>query len=275
LERHHTSLISQERPIHTHITINQTGVITTDSSHNTSSILLTINSTIARDIYLTAITGNITNTSIITFTPAAPYSLTTVYDDAYTVNTSCELTVWAYDKYENPITNFTILFNATPPSNTTYNSPIEYNSLTPMPDTNITDTDGKTFTIFTTDKRSGDNTINISVANTLINTTIIIKGTPDNADNIFLSHTPKSAYANNEDKYMISARVVDQFLNPVLPGGGSINKKVKFTGTSESRTTPINFVGVATLQTQPTPFLETLSLWYSKIPGTKINYHLI
>ena len=245
---------------HTHITINQTGVITTDSSHNTSRILLTINSTIARDIYLTAITGNITNTSIITFTPAAPYSLTTVYDDAYTVNTPCELTVWAYDKYENPITNLTILFNATPPSNTTYNSPIEYNSLTPMPDTNITDTDGKTFTIFTTDKRSGDNTINISVANTSINTTIIIKGTPDNADNIFLSHTPKSAYANNEDKYLISARVVDQFLNPVLPGGGSINKKVKFTGTSESRTIPINFVGVATLQTQPTPFLETVTI---------------
>ncbi|MEA3294624.1 MAG: VWA domain-containing protein [Euryarchaeota archaeon] len=111
---------------HTHVTINQTGVITTDSSHNTSRILLTINSTIARDIYLTAITGNITNTSIITFTPAAPYSLTTLYDDAYTVNTPCELTVWAYDKYENPITNLTILFNATPPSNTTYNSPIEY-----------------------------------------------------------------------------------------------------------------------------------------------------
>ncbi|MCD4845508.1 MAG: VWA domain-containing protein [Methanosarcinales archaeon] len=245
---------------YTHITINQAGVTITDSSHNTSSILFIINSTIARNVYLNATTSSITNTSIITFTPAAPYSLTTLYDDEYTVNTSSELTVWVYDRYENPISNLTVLFNATPPYNTTYNSPVEYNSLTLAPTSNCTDPDGKSFTIFTTDKRSGDNTINISVSNTSVNASITIKGTPDNCDKLFLSHTPKSAYANNEDQYLISARVVDQFLNPVLPGGGAIDKKVIFSGISESRTVPINFQGVATLQTEPTPFLETLTI---------------
>ena len=244
----------------TELVANQTDVTLTDSVINSSSVLLSINSTVAGNIIITANTGAVTNNTNITFTPAISHTISALYDDAYTVNTTSSITVCIYDIYENPVNNVTVLFNATSPPDTKYNSPIEYNSLQLTPLSSTTGPDGLTSTLFRTDKRAGDNTINITVMNTSINTTITINGLRDTADDIHLTHKPDQTYANNADAYSLSAQVVDKFQNPVLPTSSPIIDLMLFTTASGSTLIPLNENGTATTLAGPTSYIETITI---------------
>lgn len=242
------------------LTANHSSVNFTTYHTNNSDIELIINSTIAGNISTIAKVESITNITSIIYTPASPHTMVVMYYSSYTVNTTSSITVGVYDAYENPVSNATVLFNATPPSNTKYNSPIEYNSLKLIPQTNITSLNGLTSVLFRTDKRAGDNIINISIENTSINTTIIITGSADVAEDIILTSSPSIAYANNIDTYYLSAQVVDKFLNPILPSCCPIKDQVLFTTALSSTLIPLNESGSGTTLIGPTPYIETMNV---------------
>lgn len=242
----------------TQLVADQSGVTLVNSTFNSSSILLNIDSTVAGNITITAKAGNITNTFNITFTPAALSYLSVDYYKECTVNTSSIITVGAWDMYDNPIKDAVVIFNATPPPVTKYNSPIEYNSLNLIPEINITNLNGFTSTVFRADKRAGENIINITVGN--INTIITIEGIADDATEILLSHTPDVVYANNKGAYRLTAQVVDKFLNPVFPKSVPITKQVLFTTSLGSVIMPLNNSGGAVTIIGPTPFVETVTV---------------
>ncbi|MCZ7369452.1 MAG: VWA domain-containing protein, partial [Candidatus Methanoperedens sp.] len=242
----------------THLVADRSSVTLVNSTSNSSSILLNINSTVAGNITITAKVGNTTNTFNITFTPAALSYISVDYYKECTVNTSSIITVGAWDMYDNPIGDAAVIFNATPPPATKYNSPIEYNSLNLTPEINITNLNGFTSTVFRADKRAGENLINITVGN--INTFITIEGIADDATEILLSHTPDAVHANNKDAYRLTAQVVDEFLNPVFPRSVPITKQVLFTTSLGSVIIPLNNNGAAVTLIGPTPYVEIVTV---------------
>ncbi|MHC1571838.1 MAG: VWA domain-containing protein [Methanosarcinales archaeon] len=235
--------------------------LTNKTDATSSNVSLFINSTLAGNFTLTATAGSATKTTKITYTPAAPHTMAVSYDDEYTVNTTYPIRVRVSDRYGNPVEKTTLNFTATPPPNTKYNSPIEYNSLTLTPEENTTRQDGVASTIFRTDKRAGTNTINITIPDSAVKTTITITGVADHACDLLLSRTPGILYANNEDKCRLHAQTVDQFLNPVLPDCCPITEKVRFTTTGGTTLIPLNETATATTLVGPTPYVETVDVY--------------
>jgi Mg-chelatase subunit ChlD len=260
----------------TQLVANRSNVTLTNSISNTSNILLSINSTVAGNITITATAENITNTFNITFTPAALSYISLEYINEQIVNLTSIIKVNAWDMYENPINNTIVIFNATPPLATKYNSPIDYNSQNLSPEITYTDLSGFASTVYRNDKRAGDNTINISVGG--INTSITIKGIADEASDIHLSHAPETVYANNRDTYTLMAQVVDKFLNPVYPKQVPIKEKVLFSTPIGSTLIPLNDSGVAVTRLGPTPYIQTVNISSEYITETYsgiINYTIL
>ncbi|MCL7411403.1 MAG: VWA domain-containing protein [Methanosarcinaceae archaeon] len=243
----------------TNISINQDNITFTDSATASSSVYLRFNSTLAGNITLNVSVGGVSNVTSLYYTPGPPNKTIIVYDNEYTVNTTSDISVSVYDEYLNPVSNTTVVFNATPPVDTDYNSPLVYNSLDLQPNSTTTSLVGIAYSSFRTDKRAGANTVNISVLNTPIQT-ITITGLADQIDGLLLSHTPTDCYANNVDKYRLSAKTADQFLNPVLPGGFPIKEQVFFTSSSGSVLIPLNQYGIATMMAGPTPYVENITI---------------
>ncbi|MHC1576709.1 MAG: VWA domain-containing protein, partial [Methanosarcinaceae archaeon] len=245
----------------TNISIDQENITFTDSTTALSNIYMRFNSTLGGNITLNIGVGNVSNTTSLYYTPASPHSITIVYDDEYTVNTTSDITVSVSDRFRNPVPNATVVFNATPPADTDYNSPLEYNSLDLDPRSNTTHIDGIAYASFITDKRAGDNTVNISVLNTTIHTDITIVGIADQIDELLLSQTPNYCNANNGDAYRLSAQTADQFLNPVLPGGFPIKEQILFISSGSGSTLiPLNEYGIATTRAGPTPYVENITV---------------
>jgi Mg-chelatase subunit ChlD len=256
----------------TELAANQSSVNLMNFTQVNSSILLSINSTIAGNATITAYAENTTGIFNITYTPSALYSISYNPYSEITVNKTVEITVNAWDIYDNPLNGTAVSFNAAPPSATQYNSPIEYNSLNLSMQTITTDLNGYASTVFRADKRAGDNTINITVEN--INTSVTVHGLADEASTLYLTQTPDSVYANNKDAYRLKAQVVDKFLNPVLPRGAPITDQVLFTTISRSTLVPMNESGIAVTLVGPTAYIETkmVTATYKNATGdTKIT----
>jgi Mg-chelatase subunit ChlD len=237
----------------------------TDSSQSyindsVNGAVLQINSTIAGSIYINSTAGSASNSTYLQIIPASPGLMRVSYDADYTVNTSSNVNVIVYDQYSNPIENAYVKFNASSPANTNYNSPITYNSASVNVNGGLTDVDGQLHNVFTTDKRSGDNIVSIGVANSSFQHNITITGIADSIDELFLTHSPEYAIANNMDYYTLSARPVDQFKNPILPTISNIKKQVRFTSSSGSVLVPLNSQGSAKIKVGPTPYVESLSI---------------
>ncbi|WP_158599188.1 VWA domain-containing protein [Methanohalophilus sp. RSK] len=228
------------------------------SVHPFATVLL--NSTFASVVNLNVSSGTVSNMTNITYSPAIPSILEIKsYDEEYTVNTTENISVNVYDRYRNPINNSTVIFNITPPINTSYNSHIPYNSSEIHPSSTITNIKGSAIASFRTDKRAGDNIINISVSeNETLYKEISITGIADSAEDMHLTYTPSLCYANNVDSYSLSATPVDQFLNPILPNGPNIKKQVYFNGGTTK--IPLNPYGTATTKVGPTPYVENISV---------------
>lgn len=231
--------------------------VTTDQN-----VVLSINSTIAGNINISASYEGISNSRTIEVEPAPPSRMGFWYNEECTVNTTSEIIVRVYDNYNNFVANSQVLFNATPPEHTPHNSHIEYNSLNLSNLYNITGINGLAYTVFRTDKRAGANTINIAVANSSINYRLVIKGLADSADSLFLTHSPTIAYANNEDKYKLTGQVVDQFLNPIIPDQNifPIKEQIVFYDGSNSLLGLLNSEGKSSIQVGPTPYIENVSI---------------
>lgn len=237
-------------------------IVLTNSVTTHQNITLAINSTIAGNINISASSGGVSNSTDIEVEPAEPFRIGLWYNVEYTVNTTSEITVRVYDFYNNFVENSLVVFNATPPVHTPYNSPNEYNSLNLSNLYDITGIDGLAYTVFRTDKRAGDNTINIIVANTSLSYKIIIKGLADSADALIFTHSPTIAYANNEDKYRLTCQAVDQFLNPIVPDQDvfPIKEQIVFYDGSSSLMGLLNSEGKASIQVGPTPYVENVSI---------------
>lgn len=251
----------------TELVANRSNVSFTNSTQDNASVLLSINSTVAGNVTLTANAENATSIFNITYAPAALYSVSVVPYLEITVNKTLEIIVSAWDMYDNPLNGTVVLFNATPPPATQYNSPTEYNSLNLSPQTNMTNLNGYASTVFRADKRAGDNIINITVEN--INASVTVLGLADDASILFLTQTPDSVYANNKDAYSLKAQVVDKFLNPILPVGMPITDQVLFTTTSSSTLVPLNDSGIAVTLIGPTAYIETITITatYKNVTG--------
>lgn len=251
----------------TELAANQSNVNLTNSTQENSSVLLSINSTIAGNVTITAYAENTTGIFNITYTPAALSSISYNPYLEITVNKTLEITVNAWDKYDNPLNGTVVLFNATPPPATQYNSPIDYNSLNLSTQTITTNLNGYASTVFRVDKRAGDNIINMTVEN--INASVTVIGLADEASTLYLTQTPDSVYANNKDAYRLKAQVVDKFLNPVLPGGAPITDQVLFTTISSSTLVPMNASGIAVTLVGPTAYIETkmITAIYKNVTG--------
>jgi Mg-chelatase subunit ChlD len=250
----------------TDIMINMSNVTFTNSSGNSSSAFLNINSTMAGNIIIKASAKNITKSINITYTPSSPNSFSVEYYEKKTVNMTSDISIRVLDVYGNPVNGTTVIVNATAPNATKYNSPIEYNSLYLTSNMNITNIDGLISTLFRTDKRAGDNIINITIGN--LEASITILGLADNAANMLLVHTPVVVYANNKDTYRLRAQVADQFLNPLLPEGMPIREQVLFNSSKGSILVPLNNSGVAATLVGPTPFAETVAITVTYKNGT-------
>lgn len=224
------------------------------------NITLYINSTIAGNINISASSGEVISSEDIEVKPASPYGIELWYDDQYTVNTTSTITSRVYDVYDNPVANSLVLFNATPPVATPYNSPDEYNSLNLSNPNYITGVDGIAFSVFRTDKRAGENTVAITVANSSINANITITGLADVIDNLFLTSSPTSAYANNEDTYRLMGQAVDQFVNPIIPESLPIKEHIVFYSGSNSIVVPLNREGKVSTLVGPTPYIESVNI---------------
>lgn len=229
------------------------------SSTTNPFITFEINSTFASKVNLNVSSDSISNATNISYSPARPSILDISYGDEYTVNTTEDISVNIYDRYRNPVNNSTLIFNITPPINTSYNSPITYDSLEIHPSSTITNIEGIGNATFRTDKRAGDNIINISVSeNETLYKEISITGIADSAEDMHLTYSPSLCYANNVDYYRLSATPVDQFLNPILPNGPNIKEQVYFDEGSTK--IPLNPYGTATTKVGPTPYVENISV---------------
>ncbi|MDW7731109.1 MAG: VWA domain-containing protein [Methanolobus sp.] len=223
--------------------------------------ILSLNSTIAGYITINSSVGSVSNVTYIEIIPGLPGLLKTVYNDDYTVNTSSSFYVSVFDRYENPVENANITFSATSPASTVYNSPVTYNSASLELYNGLTGSNGQLSNVFRTDKRAGGNIISISVANSSLQHNITITGLADEIDELHLTHSPEYALSNNEDSYVLSARPVDQFLNPILPLTTPIKEQVRFTTTSGTvLLIPLNSQGRANIVVGPTPYVESLSI---------------
>jgi Mg-chelatase subunit ChlD len=235
-------------------------IVITDLGTADQNVTLAINSTIAGNINISVSSGGVTSSKDIEVIPVAPFGIELWYNDQYIVNTTSIITARVYDMYDNPIENSLVQFNATPPVSTPYNSPHEYNSLNLSNLNYITGIDGIAFSVFRTDKRAGGNTINIKVSNSSINTNITITGLADVTDNLFLTSSPESAYANNEDVYQLTGQAVDQFINPIVPEGFPIKEQIAFYSGSNSIIVPLNREGKASTLVGPTPYIESVNI---------------
>jgi Mg-chelatase subunit ChlD len=245
----------------TRLDVNRTNSVITDTGVLSGSVILNFNSTVAGNTSINCTAGAISNITSLEIIPGSPGLMKVVYNDDHTVNTSSSFYVSVFDRYENPVENVNVTFNVTSPGNTIYNSPLTYNSASIDVNNGTTDTTGKISNIFTTDKRAGDNIVSISVVNTSLNHNITITGLADEIENLFLSYTPEHAIANNQESYVLSARSIDQFMNPVLPLTTPIKEQVRFTTDSGNLVlVPLNSQGSTNTVVGPTPYIESLSV---------------
>ncbi|MDK2912001.1 MAG: adhesin/invasin [Methanolobus sp.] len=231
------------------------------AGHLSGSAVLSLNSTIAGNINIVSTTGSASNCTELLILPAEPSRIGAVYNECYTVNTTSSMYVRIYDMYNNPVPGVNLTFSVTSPESTAYNSPVGYNSASLAYYQGITSTSGQFANAFTTDKRAGANIVRIAVDNTSLQGNITITGTADEINNLLLVHTPELALSNNKDSYVLSARPVDQFLNPIVPLTTPIKELVRFTTSSGSSVLiPLNSQGRANTIVGPTPYVESLSL---------------
>ncbi len=231
------------------------------SSPESDCAFLSVNSTISGNITITSTTGSASNYTELVILPGEPDRITAVYNDECTVNTSHNMYVRVYDRYANPTPEVDLTFSVTSPENTVYNSPVEYSSASLEYYSGITDASGKLSNTFTTDKKAGSNIITISVVSTSLTGNITIEGLADEIHRFFLTYTPEYALSNNQDTYTLSARPVDQFMNPILPLTTPIKEQVRFTTDSGSSVlVPLNSQGRANTIVGPTPYIESLSV---------------
>ncbi|MDK2831139.1 MAG: hypothetical protein PWQ75_891 [Methanolobus sp.] len=223
--------------------------------------LLSFNCTVAGNITIYSTVGSVTNTTYLDIIPGSPGLMKVIYDKEYTVNTSSNISAIVYDSFSNPIENVNISFSVTSPEDTVYNSPNVYNSAHLSFYDGTTDSSGIVPNTFTTDKRAGGNIVTINVLNTSLEHNVTITGTADLIDYFFLSYTPEYALSNNEDRYTLSARPVDQFMNPILPLSTPIKEQVQFrTDGGSIVLVPLNSQGSANTVVGPTPYIESLSV---------------
>ena len=223
--------------------------------------LLSFNCTVAGNITIYSTVGSVTNTTYLDIIPGSPGLMKVIYDKEYTVNTSSNISAIVYDSFSNPIENVNISFSVTSPEDTVYNSPNVYNSAHLSSYNGTTDSSGIVPNTFTTDKRAGGNIVTINVLNTSLEHNVTITGTADLIDYFFLSYTPEYALSNNEDRYTLSARPVDQFMNPILPLSTPIKEQVQFrTDGGSIVLVPLNSQGSANTVVGPTPYIESLSV---------------
>ncbi|WP_407355250.1 VWA domain-containing protein [Methanolobus sp. WCC5] len=228
-------------------------------SSGSGSSFFSLNSTIAGNITITSAAGSATNITELVFLPAEPAGMGAVFNDEYTVNTSSSIYIRIYDVYDNRVPNTNLTFSVTSPENTVRNSPVVYNSASLSSYSGTTDLNGQLYNVFRTDKRAGDNVITVSVVNSSLQGNITIRGIADEIDNLYLSYSPSSAISNNKDFYTLSARPVDQFLNPILPLTTPIKEMVRFTTESGNLVlVPLNSQGQANTKVGPTPYVESL-----------------
>ncbi|WP_309739236.1 VWA domain-containing protein [Methanococcoides alaskense] len=239
-----------------------------------TGLLLRINSTLAGTLSIGSDLVGITNNTSVVYAPSSPYSMEALYDREYLVNTTSDIVVSLYDRYDNPIEGATLTFNLTSPADTIYNSPITYGSAWLSSSVEITPVDGTATVSFRTDKRAGGNIVNVDALNTSLFLRLSITGTSDIATALTLSATPSSCYANNEDSYRLSAQVIDQFSNPLLPGNFQIKDRVLFESNSGSTLIPLNGYGVGTTVVGPTPYVENITVtatYKNETGSTDIN----
>ncbi|MDG6244217.1 MAG: VWA domain-containing protein [Methanolobus sp.] len=228
-------------------------------SSGSGSSFFGLNSTIAGNITVTSAAGSATNITELVFLPAEPAGIGAVFNDEYTVNTSSGMYIRIYDAYNNRVPYVDMTFIVTSPEDTVRNSPVIYNSASLNSYSGTTDLNGQLYNVFRTDKRAGDNVITVSVVNSSLKGNITIKGIADEIDNLYLSYSPSSAISNNKDFYTLSARPVDQFLNPILPLTTPIKEMVRFTTESGNLVlVPLNSQGQANTKVGPTPYVESL-----------------
>ncbi|WP_319506300.1 VWA domain-containing protein [uncultured Methanolobus sp.] len=241
--------------------INQTHATSSYAGSLPDSWVLSLNSTVAGTISINSTVGSVSNMTYIDVRPGSPEQMRVVYDDDHTVNTSSSIYVNVYDVYENPVENANVTFSVTTPANTVYNSPVAYNSASIASHSGLTDINGKFSNIFTADKRAGDNIVHVGVVSTSLSSNITITGLAGEIDNLFMTHSPEIALSNNADRYTLSARPVDQFLNPIIPLTTPIKEQVRFTTDSGNLVlVPLNSQGRANTIVGPTPYIESLSV---------------
>ena len=245
----------------TSLDVNKTDTVFSYTGSSSKNSTLCLNSTIAGNITINSTAGPASNMSYINITAGSPALLRVVYDDDHTVNTNSSIYVSVYDVYENPVEDANVTFSVTSPANTIYNSPVTYNSASIDHSSGLTDINGKFANIFTADKRAGDNVVQISVINTTLQSNITISGLADRIDDLFLTFSPENVLSNNEDCYTLSARPVDQFLNPIIPLTTPIKEQVRFTTDDGNLVlVPLNSQGRANTIVGPTPYIESLSV---------------
>ncbi len=255
------------------ISIDHNNMTSVQSVEGTA-LLLRITSTLAGTLSIGSETLGIINNTSVVYAPSTPYSMEALYDDEYIVNTTSDIVVSLHDRYENPIEGSTLTFNVTSPADTIYNSPITYNSSWVSSSVKVTPVDGKATVSLRTDKRAGENIVNVDALNTSLFLRLSITGIPDIANSLTLSSTPSSCYANNEDYYRLSAQVIDQFLNPLLPESFRIKDQVIFESNSGSTLVPLNNYGVGTTVVGPTPYVENITVtatYKDETGSTNIN----
>lgn len=254
------------------IFVNSTTYSTSISSSVFENVTLSINSTVAGSVVISADSGLINNSTNILISPASLYKTITKYNDKYTVNTSSAITVGAYDKFDNPINNTNVSFSVISPNNTVYNSPVTYNSASILNPSGVTLLDGSFATQFITDKRAGDNIVQISAGNGTIYQNISIEGIADEVTELYLSHTPNLVLANNEDNYELVASPVDQFFNPKIPQVFPILEQVIFSLNSNVVIVPLNTYGQARTIVGPTTDIEDVSVNATYREGVVTTY---
>ncbi|WP_406655737.1 VWA domain-containing protein [Methanolobus sp. ZRKC2] len=239
---------------------NESVYTSVDSAGSTPNFTLSINSTIAGNISISASLGSASNLSYLQVQPSDPHSMVMAYNDEYTVNTSSSFSVSIYDVFNNPVEGVNIAFSVTSPADTIYNSPTEYNSAYIADSSGLTALDGSFSTQLITDKRAGSNLIEVSAVSTSIKQNITVTGTADDVEDLFLSYSPGTVLANNEDSYSLSAKPTDQFSNPKIPLVSPIEEQVYFSLNSNSVIVPLSDQGVASMIVGPTPYIEDVSV---------------
>ncbi|SFM67324.1 VWA domain-containing protein [Methanolobus profundi] len=239
---------------------NWTNTVISYSSGPSDRAVLLLNSTVAGDIFIHSEAGPASNSSSIKVVPGSPGSMRVSYDDDHTVDTSSLINVILYDHYSNPISDANVTFNVTSPEDTVFNSPVTYNSAFVDHEYVLTDAYGQVSNVFTADRRSGDNIVNISVVNSSLQHNITITGIADGIDQLFLTYAPEHAIANNIDHYTLSGRPVDRFLNPIIPLSSAITEQVRFETNESTLLLPLNSQGSANIEVGPTPYVSSISI---------------